>query len=198
MHGGLARVVKDAGQTERRIGEIQIAVGREDEIVGTVETVAVIAIRHDGDRAIRFEPADLAIAMPAKDEPSIGVQRQPVGSRLFPGERRRAAVPAAREEQTDAFAGLPFVDAVRRNIREEQVAALLMPDRSFHPREPVGNFLQPRLRRHELGEAQVQRVKGGPVSFPDAAASRRRPQREAQDYDTETHAMPATHGAPPA
>src|SRR5262245_5305945 len=81
-----------------------------------------------------------------------------IGSWLLASERCRPAIAAVLHEETEAFAGLPSVDAVGRNVREEQIPPLFVPHRPLDPGKPIGNFFQLRIVRHKLIETRIETI----------------------------------------
>src|SRR5262249_59860208 len=66
-----------------------------------------------------------------------------------------ARVAARREEHADPLAFLPLVDGVPRDVREQQVTALLDPDRPLGPDEVLGQLLQLGPLGDQFVEARV-------------------------------------------
>src|SRR5262245_6993963 len=118
--------------------------------------MAVVPINQWGDAAIHFQSPDLPVAVTAEHQPSVRIQRQPVRARLFSGKRRGPTVAAVFKEQTHSLTRRPFVYSVRRNIRKKQIAALLLPDRSFDPGESVCDLFHGRNLRYEAVKSRIE------------------------------------------
>src|SRR5205823_1425291 len=78
----LARIVVDARQPERWVGEVERAVRAVDEVVGAVEALALVAIGEHRERAGALQASDAAVAVLVDGEPPVAVERQAVGAGL--------------------------------------------------------------------------------------------------------------------
>src|SRR5262245_7349493 len=100
--------------------------------------MAVVSVGESGNVTIGFESSDLAISMTTQDELPGRVERQPVRSWFLAFKRSGAAIAAVPEKQTDSLARLPSIDGIGRNVREEEITALFVPDRPFDPAKSIG------------------------------------------------------------
>src|SRR5215831_6730504 len=75
-------VVEKLRQAERGIGEEQRSVGAINEIVGTVQSLAVIPVCDYRERAVRLEPCNAPVAMLADRKPPLRIESEAVRSRL--------------------------------------------------------------------------------------------------------------------
>src|SRR4051794_10639348 len=66
----------------RRVGEIDVAVGVQREVVRAVETLALVAVGEDRLLAVLLDSRHAAIAVLAKVKPALGVDGEAVGARL--------------------------------------------------------------------------------------------------------------------
>src|SRR3970282_2720089 len=82
----LLRIIKGLGQPEGRVGKVEVAVRREDEVVGTVQPLALVTVHQRGLTAIFFHPRDAAVAVLTEDEAAGGIE----------GEAVRAGLPALK------------------------------------------------------------------------------------------------------
>ena len=89
-------------QAVGRIGEIKIAVGFEDEIVGAVEAFALVFVGENGLFAVLFNTGDAAVAMLAEQSRPSESRHQAVAAR-FAAARRRAGIAAGLEVRLDAL-----------------------------------------------------------------------------------------------
>src|SRR5262249_50901178 len=67
-------------QAVGRIGEVEIAVGLEDAVVGAVEALALVAVGQRGLLAVLFQAGDAAVAVLTEDQPALGIEQQAVGA----------------------------------------------------------------------------------------------------------------------
>src|SRR5947207_3152149 len=105
-----------------RIREVDRTVCLDNDIVGAVQLLALIVGRnHLTARAcaVGFHPHDRARRVLADDEPSPRVIRHAV------------ALVARPRHFTDAVVLVPAASDVARHVAEEEVPALLVPDRSL-------------------------------------------------------------------
>ena len=63
-----------------RVGEVDAAVGLDDDVVGPVELAALKAVGDDGEAAVELQPGDAAAVVLAGDEPALQVAGQTVGA----------------------------------------------------------------------------------------------------------------------
>src|SRR5207245_3226712 len=132
----------------------QVAVGFEDQVVGAVKALAHVIVGENGLLAVLFNTADAAVAVLAQDQPALRVERQAVGAGFVAGlaaARLLAGVAARLEVLRDPLLGGVLVDDVVRDVGEEQVAAVLDPDRPLDPDEALGHL-------DELGAGRDQFV----------------------------------------
>ena len=100
------------GRPRPRVGEIDAAVGFDDDVVGSVERVALKAVGNDGDASVMLQAGDSPAIVFAGDEAALEVTRQPV-----------SAVGRLADERY-ALARLVFHAPVVVDVAEQQVAAL--------------------------------------------------------------------------
>src|SRR6202011_653252 len=120
IHAGKGQVpLLGGGGTAPRVGEVDAAVGLDHDVVGPVELSPLKAVRDDGDAAVKLLPSDPTTVVLASDQPALEVAGQTVGAvRRF-------------LEQRSAFARLVLHPPVVVDVAEQQVAALLPPQRPF-------------------------------------------------------------------
>jgi hypothetical protein len=153
----LARgVVVAQRQAEGRVGEVDLAVRRDGEIVRAVEAPARVALGHGREAPVALAPRHAPLAVLAEDEPALAVEGEAVRAGLAPREREIARVAAPGEDERHSRAARPAVDGVARNVGEEEGAARCVPERALRPAEPVGDPLDARARREEGVEAGVE------------------------------------------
>ena len=151
----LGRVGVQSDQAVWGIGEVQVAVGFEDPVVGAVEPLAVVAIGQRRERSAGLQPGDPAVAVLAEDQPPLGVHQQAVGSRLT-ASGRCAGIAAGLEEDADPPALLPLEDRVAGYVGEEQESPTPIPDRPLRPVEPFRDPLDARVPGHDLVESRIE------------------------------------------
>ena len=67
-----------AGHEVLEIAEVKRAIGRVHEVVGAVETLALVAIRKNGKAPILFEPSHAAVSVLAYREAAVWIRREAV------------------------------------------------------------------------------------------------------------------------
>ena len=80
----------------------------------------------------RVHARDPAVAVLREQQAALAIEGQPVRADLA-AARRRARIPRRRQVQPRALALLPAMNLVGRNIGEQQVAAVLDPERALGP-----------------------------------------------------------------
>ena len=132
------------GRAGPRVGEIDAAVGADDNVVRPVESAALKAVGDDGDAAVRFLAGDAAAVVLAGDESSLQVAGQAVGAI------------GRFEKQRNAASRLVLHATVVVDVAEQEVAALLPPQRSLgralSPTEAIGEVLDRLRGRNDLLE----------------------------------------------
>ncbi len=110
----------DAGT---RIGEIDRAIRLDHDVVRPIEPPALEAVGNHGEAAVELAARDAAGVVLAGHEPALQVAREAVGAigRL--------------EIDGNAFTWREFQSAAAVDVVEQQVAALLPPQRSFRRAE---------------------------------------------------------------
>ena len=69
-----------SGGAGPRVGEVDAAVGFDDDVVRPVEPPALKAVGDDGDAAVELLPGDPPGIVLAGDEPALQVAGQPIGA----------------------------------------------------------------------------------------------------------------------
>jgi hypothetical protein len=160
----LARVVESLRKSEGRVGEVDVSVGADGQVVGAVEALSLEPIGEHGHRAVPFPTDDAAVAVLAEDQAPEGVEGEAVRAGLAPGESGGARVAARLQVHRERLARSPQVDRVGRNVREEEAASARVPDRTLGPLDPLHDQL-------ERGVGGKQRVEAGVL--PDHPPDRR-------------------------
>src|SRR5688572_9231779 len=94
--------------------------------------------------------------MLASDQAPLRIIGQTVRAGFAPGERLFARVTGGLHKDALAFALLPFDDRVVRDVGEEQIALLAVPDRPFDPLMPVDELLDLDVCGNEFVEGRVE------------------------------------------
>ena len=114
------------GQAVRRIGEIDVAVGVQGQVVGAIELLAHVVVGEDGFLAVFFDARDAAVAVLAQVQPALGIDEQAVGAGFvagFAAARLVAGVAGGFEKLGGALARFPLDDDVVGNVGEQQALA---------------------------------------------------------------------------
>src|SRR5205085_5031482 len=112
-------------QTVRRIGEVQRTVGLVDEIVGTVELLALIRVREHGDWRLRvqgFQSPDVASRMSGDSDAPVCIERHAIRAGLGASEGRRFVVSTGMDKDARTLARGPQDDVIRRDLGKKQAA----------------------------------------------------------------------------
>src|SRR5437762_11885907 len=134
-----------AAQAANAVREIDSTIGLHDDVVRAAEALAVIPIGEYGARAVLFDSDDSSVRHRADDEAPLRVQRQRIRSNeensnatagdglLTHVQVVFSGISRAIHMHCERLAALPAVNAVRRDVAEEQVAVrpVLDPDRAF-------------------------------------------------------------------
>ena len=121
----------------------RVAVGVIDQIVGAVESFALIVRCQRCGRAVRLEASNQPIAMAAHDQPPFAVEHQPVGSGFATGGLGRTGVAGGFSEDADALVGMPRHNLVAGNVREKQALCSSRSRQALRPirtRRPAPRF----------------------------------------------------------
>src|SRR5207249_11186091 len=78
----LTRIVEELRQAEGRIGEEQSSIRAIDEVVGAVEPLAFVSVGQHGQMTVLLQTDDTPVPVLVNGEPSLAIDRQPVGARL--------------------------------------------------------------------------------------------------------------------
>ena len=97
------------------VGEIDVAPGTDDDVVGAVEAAAPVVAGDDGDAAVGFLAGNPAGIVLAGQQAAAGVAGKAVGPVGW------------FHEETDAVGGSPLHAAAVVDVAEEQVTALVPP-----------------------------------------------------------------------
>src|SRR5262245_59555877 len=92
----------------------------------------------------------------ACDESSLGIEGQPVCSRLNTLETLFARVATGSHEDTDTIALFPFENRVAGNFGEEKEILLAVPERSLSPGITPGQLFCLRICRNDCVEMRVK------------------------------------------
>ena len=150
----LDRRLLPLGQAIRRVGEKDVAVLRDGQVVRTVETLAVVAVGERGFFPVLFQPRDPPHTVLAKDQPPLGIARETVRSRLAKSRRRRRATTRLAENFGSRRARLPAVDDVFWYVGKHHPA--VEPHRSLRPAVAFREFFHHRVRRQYRVERRVE------------------------------------------
>lgn len=148
-------------------------------VVGAVEPLAAVGIGHRSLAATGRQPAHPTIAVLARDEQPLPVERETVAA-TFLAIATGAGKPRRFEKHAQVLARLPTVHTVVGNIREEQVPLRLHPHRPLRPGEAAGEHLDRRVLRQEPVDPRIdsfdrtnpgQQIRA--ASFPECAGEAR-------------------------
>ena len=137
-----------------RIGEEHRAVAPCRHVIGTVETLAFVAVGQRGARlGGRVQARDQARARIGQQHAATGLGVKAIGAGLAQFLQRRPGVARGFQEHRQSIGLRPAVHPVLRHVVEQQVAAFAHPGRAFGPGELVaGELLHARVRIDHLGE----------------------------------------------
>src|SRR5712691_2996449 len=154
------------------IGEVDGAVGLDDDVIGPVEPAPLEAVRQHGEAAVELAPGDPPAVVLAREQAALLIAGEPIG--------------AVGRLQVDGHAlpGRVFHAPVVVNIGEQEVAALLPPQRSLgrpqRAAEARGQFLDRLASGDDLVERGIElldlllRLRRGAADPDGHAACRRR------------------------
>src|SRR6266542_3707797 len=129
------------------VGEPQRAVCALDDVVGTVQPLAVPGVREHGDRPVMLGPGDPAATLLAADQAALSVDGMAVG-----------IASGLAEDAYRASSLIPAQDPVVRDVAEDEVAPGGEVGRSLGPTAPCVEALHPHIAAAEaepLGERYV-------------------------------------------
>lgn len=134
----------DFGQPVGRIGEPNRPIGLHNHIVWRVEFLAVARVRQAPQPTAAIEPTQAASGVLAGDPAVLVVHRVAVGIKAWLAKRGETVLEG------------PFLELIRRNVAEDQIAAVLrQPDRSFSKLHARGKLCQLRVRGYALFEFRL-------------------------------------------
>ena len=178
-------------QTVCGIGEIQIAVAAKHGVVGTIESFALMAngkwreIRLGiGERCIHARHA--AITVLTEHQPSFRIDEEAVRSG-FTTARLFAGITGWLQIEPLTLPFLPAIDGILRDVREEQIAALLDPQRTLGPVVSLGEDFDLRVRSDQTIESGVESfnahiVRGRRLSLTSACHNGKGHQADEQEF----------------
>src|SRR5713226_3416648 len=134
-----------AEDAEGRVGEPDRIVRLDDDVVGRVERLAVIAVAQDGDAAVILGAGDAPCVVLAGDEPALAVAG--VAGWLVPGPS---------EDADRASLLLPLHHPVVRDVAPQEIAAVAEPYRPLAPAKAGRQTLDRGEGQAIFGEARIQ------------------------------------------
>src|SRR5262245_24964918 len=99
-----------------RIGEVDTAIGLNDDVIGSIETPALEAVGEHRQTTIELDSRDASSIVLTCQQPALKVTRQPVGPI------------GALELQRHALAWSVSVASTVMDVAEQKIATLLPPD----------------------------------------------------------------------
>ncbi len=117
------------GGVERRVGEVDGAVGADDEVVGGGEVFALEVVGEDGDGAVFFGAGDALGGLFAGDEAALRIAGVSVGG------------VGGGAEFDEAGGGGPFPHILTVGVGKDEIAVIAAePDGAFRPGEAGAEF----------------------------------------------------------
>ena len=143
LEGVFVALLRPGQDAVRRVGEPDAVVGAHHQVIGRVETAALIAVGEGDDAAVGFGAADAAGAVFAGDEAALAVEGVAV------------AVVGGLAKGLDAAGGRPAQHAIVGDVAPDH-AVVRQPDRPLGPYAAVRQMLQARLRQQQFIESLVE------------------------------------------
>jgi hypothetical protein len=132
------------------VGEPDRAVGRDDDVVGSVEPPPLVPVREHGHRAVVLRTCHPPGQVLAGHETALPVAGVAVG-----------VVRRLTEHRDGPGPGVPAVDAIRRDVAEEQASVVAEPHRPLDPAEARRDPLDGGIELQVPLEARVEGAQGG-------------------------------------
>ena len=151
----LGRVIHALFEAVGGVGEIEVAVGVVDRIVGAVEAFAIVVGCQRLEAPVFSQPGNPPVAVLAEDQVAGRVEEQPVGAGLA-AAGGCSGIAGRAQVDAEPLTVFPAHNPVVGNVGEEHRALLRQPHRPLTPGEAAGQLFDGRALGNNLIEARIE------------------------------------------